>query len=64
MADLPRGKFLGTEEDPVPGKPIDTAEGDDFMTCPACGGVIDLHDLDAVLAHLAPLPHPAQDAIE
>ena len=31
------------------------------MTCPGCGGVIDLRDLAIVLAHLAPLPHPAQD---
>jgi hypothetical protein len=31
------------------------------MTCPACGGVIDLRDLAIVMAHLAPLPHPGQD---
>jgi hypothetical protein len=61
MVDLSRGKFLGTQEDPVTGKQTDTAEAQDFMTCPACGGVIDLRDLTAVLAHLAPLPHPAQD---
>jgi hypothetical protein len=31
------------------------------VTCPACGGVIDLRDLAIVPAHLAPLPHPAED---
>jgi hypothetical protein len=61
MADLPRNTVLGTQEDSAIGKPIDTAESEDFMTCPGCGGVIDLLDLAVVLAHLAPLPHPAQD---
>ena len=58
---LPRGNFLGREEGPVTGKPTDTAAPADFMTCPACGGVIDLRDLAVVQAHLAPLPHPAED---
>ena len=71
MADVPRGSILGSQEDPTTGKPIDTAPIDtasidsvaseDLMTCPGCGGVIDLRDLAQVLAHLAPLPHPAQD---
>ena len=71
MVDIPRGTILGNQEDPTTGKPIDTApidtasidtvESEDFMTCPGCGGVIDLSDLAQVLAHLAPLPHPAQD---
>jgi hypothetical protein len=71
MADIPRGTILGRQEDQTTGKPtdtapndtapIDTAESEDFMTCPGCGGVIDLRDLAMVLAHLAPLPHPAQD---
>ena len=64
MVDLPEGKFLGTQADPVAVKPIDTAEGDDFMTCPACGGVIDLRDLAIVLAHLVPRPHPAEDVTD
>jgi hypothetical protein len=45
--------------DSVTDKPVEGAEPDSFMACPACGGVIDLRDLDSVLAHLAPLPHPA-----
>jgi hypothetical protein len=61
MVDLPRGKFLGTEEDPVTGRPIDTEEAEHFMQCPVCGGLIDLRDLAIVMAHLAPLPHPGQD---
>jgi hypothetical protein len=61
MVDLPGGKTLGTQADPVTDKPIDAAESDDLMTCPACGGVIDLRDLNIVLAHLAPLPHPGGD---
>jgi hypothetical protein len=61
MADIP---ILGSQEDATTGKPIDTASIDtaaseDLMTCPGCGGVIDLRDLAQVLAHLAPLPHPA-----
>jgi len=70
MADVPKGSILGSQEDPTTGKPIDTAPIDtasidsvaseDLMTCPGCGGVIDLRDLAQVLAHLAPLPHPAQ----
>jgi hypothetical protein len=66
MVDIPRGTILGNQEDPTTSKPInpapiDTVESEDFMTCPGCGGVIDLSDLAQVLAHLAPLPHSAQD---
>jgi len=61
MADLPGGKFLGTQMEMVTGKPANTAAAEDFMTCPACGGVIDLRDLAIVMGHLAPLPHSAKD---
>jgi len=61
MVELPRGKILGTEEDPVSGKPIDTANQDHFMKCPVCGGWIDCRDLAIVLEHHGPRPHPAQD---
>ena len=43
-------------------RPGETAESDDFVMCPACGGVIDIRDLAIVLSHLKPLPHPGQDA--
>jgi hypothetical protein len=61
MADLPRGKILGREEDAVTGKPIDAEEAESFVACPGCGGVIDIRDLAIVMAHLKPLPHPGQD---
>jgi len=61
MVDLPNGKFLGSEEDPV-GDTVDAEEAGRFMKCPACGGMIDLRDLAAVHAHLRPLPHPGRDA--
>jgi hypothetical protein len=61
MADLPGGKILDTAQDPVTGKPIDTAERDDFKSYSACGRASDLLDLAIVLAHLEPLPHRAQN---
>ena len=64
MADLPRGKILGRLEDPVTGKPTDAAEAENFMQCPACGGVLDMRDLGAALAHHGPLPHPEGDKLQ
>jgi hypothetical protein len=64
MVDLPRGKILDTEEDPVSSKPIDTADKDHFMKCPPCGGWIDCRDLAIVLAHHGPLPHPVENATD
>jgi hypothetical protein len=63
MVDLPEAgsKILGSNEDPLSGNPIDTEEAESFMTCPACGGMIDIRDLAIVLAHLKPLPHSVQD---
>jgi hypothetical protein len=61
MADLPRGKILGRLGDPVTGEPIDAAETEHSMKCSACGGVFDMRDLGAALAHHGPLPHPGQD---
>jgi hypothetical protein len=61
MVDLPGGKILGRLEDPVTGEPIDAAEEERFMKCPACGGVLDMRDLAAALAHHGALPHPGQD---
>jgi hypothetical protein len=62
MVDLPNGKFFGSEEDPV-GHPVDAEDAGRFMKCLACGGMVDVRDPDIVLAHLGPLPHPGQDAI-
>ena len=61
MADIPKGKTLGREEDPVTGKLVDTEGAESSVTCPACGGMIDCWDLASVLAHLKPLPHSGQD---
>jgi hypothetical protein len=58
---IPRGKYLGKLVDPRTGKPVEAAEADHFMRCPACGGVLDMRDLGAALAHHGPLPHPARD---
>ena len=57
MMDLPRGTILGSEEDSITGKPIDTEEAESFTKCPVCGGMIAI-----VMAHLKPLPHPRQNA--
>jgi hypothetical protein len=62
MVDLPRGKFLGTQTDPITGKRIDAKEVESFVKCPTCGGMVDCRDLAVVLAHLKPPPHPGQDA--
>jgi hypothetical protein len=62
MVDLPNGKFLGSEDDPG-GNPVDAEEAVRFMKCRACGGIVDVRDPVIVLAHLGPLPHPGQDAI-
>ena len=59
VSRLARSKILGRLQDPATGKPIDAAEAEDFMRCPACGGVVDMRELAMVMAHLAPLPHPA-----
>jgi hypothetical protein len=55
------GKFLGSKEDPVAGKPIDAEEAESFVACPACGDMIDIRHLATVLAHLKPLPHSGQE---
>jgi hypothetical protein len=53
VLDLARGQILGREEDPVSGEPIDTADEDHLMKCPACGGRIDMRDLGASRAAAA-----------
>jgi hypothetical protein len=60
-ADLLRGKILGRLAHPITGEPIDAAEAENFMKCPACGGVFDMRDLGAALPHHGPLPHPVGD---
>ena len=51
MVDLPNGKFLGSEEDPL-GDTVDAEEAGRFMKCPPCGSMmIALRDLAAVQAH-------------
>ena len=52
---------MGKLVDPSSGAPIDAAEAENFMRCPACGGVLDMRDLGAALAHHGPLPHPVGD---
>lgn len=62
MADVPSGKYSGRLRHPVTGELIDAKDEENFMKCPARGGMIDCRDLAVVMAHLPPLPHPAQDA--
>jgi hypothetical protein len=61
MADLPKRNIRGRLADPVTGEPIEAAEEEHYMRCPACGGVLDMRELDAAFAHHGPLPHPGQD---
>jgi hypothetical protein len=58
---IPRGKYIGELVDPKTGNPIEAAEAENFMRCPACGGVLDMRNLGAAVAHHGPLPHPAED---
>jgi hypothetical protein len=58
---IPRGKYMGRLVDPKTGKPVEAAEADHFMRCPARSGVLDMRDLGAALAHHGPLPHPGED---
>jgi hypothetical protein len=39
MLDLPNGKFLGSDEDPV-GDTVDAEEAGRFMKCPPCGSMM------------------------
>ena len=52
---IPRGEIIGERV----GEPENEAEH--YITCPECGGLIDLRNLGAMLEHAGPLPHPAQD---
>jgi hypothetical protein len=63
MSDLPKRNIRGRLKHPVTGEPVDAAEAEHYMKCPACGGVFDMRNLAAALAHHGPLPHPGQDAI-
>jgi hypothetical protein len=57
MINLPRNRYRGVDLD-QPDRP----EAEHFARCPACGAVIDLRDLGAVLDHLgAGATHPASD---
>lgn len=56
-----RGKYIGRLVDPKTGKPVDAPEAENYMRCPAYGGVLDMRDLGAALAHHGPLPHPDGD---
>jgi hypothetical protein len=56
MRSIPRGKYLA-------GRLRQSAQqaADNHITCPACGGWIDISDLASVADHAGPLPHPAID---
>ena len=56
---FPRGKIVGK---PLGWKAED--EADHFIKCPGCGGWIDCRDLDSVLDHEGPLPHPKDDSVQ
>ena len=58
---IPRGKYIGRPIEPKIGKPVEVAEADRLMRCPACGGWIDCRDLGQVFEHGGELPHPAED---
>ena len=46
MADIPGGKYLGTDADGIA-----TSEADHHMKCPGCGQWFDMRDLGQVLSH-------------
>ena len=61
---IPRGKYIGTRVGTFADLAIERMEPDEaihFISCGACGGLIDCRDLGQVFDHEGPLPHPAQD---
>jgi hypothetical protein len=55
MISVPSGKHIGERLD-------DNLkdESGHFIRCRACGAWVDCRDLNAILEHAGPLPHPAR----